>query len=111
MRRAAEAGYKVYLYFVATEDPEINQYRVRLRTKQNGHDVPPDKIIRRYYRSLELLYEATQMCYQAFFFDNSMDEYSLVAHFKKSDNGKKQWDKLNKKNIPLWFKEYYLNKE
>ena len=44
MRRAAEGGYKVYLYFVSTVSPEINIYRVSLRVKNYGHDVPEEKI-------------------------------------------------------------------
>lgn len=38
MRRASAEGYKVYLYFVSTESPEINKYRVKLRVKEKGHD-------------------------------------------------------------------------
>lgn len=68
MRQAAQAGYKVYLYFVSTESPEINKYRVLVRQQQGGHSVPPDKIESRYYRSLEHLFEAAQLTYQTFFF-------------------------------------------
>lgn len=50
MRKAQAAGYKVYLYFVSTESPEINKYRVALRVKEGGHNVPPDRIESRYYR-------------------------------------------------------------
>ena len=85
MRQAAEAGYKVYLYFVSTESPTINIFRVAARAEQGGHDVPPDKIKSRYYRSLDLLYEASQLVYQAYFFDNSKEgaDFSMFAHFKK----------------------------
>jgi len=109
MREAAAAGYKVYLYFVATESPEINVYRVDTRVRQNGHNVPPDKIIKRYHNSLDLLYEAAQIAYQAFFFDNSGSEYNLVAHFRKSDD-KKEWDDIDPSVIPAWFRRYYLDK-
>ncbi|WP_317195989.1 hypothetical protein [Litoribacter ruber] len=65
IKQAKEQGYKVYLYFVSTEDPTINVHRVKqVRVPQKGHDVPEDKIISRYYRSMELLYEASQYCYQ-----------------------------------------------
>lgn len=50
MKQAKAEGYKVYLYFVSTENPEINKERVQLRVRNNGHDVPPDKIVSRYYR-------------------------------------------------------------
>jgi len=74
MKEAKEAGYKVYLYFVSTESPDINKYRVEVRVKNNGHDVNPEKIEQRYYRSLDLLYEAAQLAYQAYFIDNSTDD-------------------------------------
>jgi len=55
LREARAAGYRVYLYYIATEDPEINLSRVRNRAKLGEHDVPPNKIVARYHRSLQLL--------------------------------------------------------
>lgn len=111
MQQAVDAGYKVYLYFVSTESPEINKFRVQARRAKNGHDVPNDKIVRRYYRSLDLLYNACQLAYQVFFFDNSFDGQNSVmfAHFKLA-RGKKKWDKIQNNQIPVWFKKYYSNK-
>jgi len=83
MKSAIKAGYKVYLYFVSTESPEINKYRVKkIRVEEGGHDVPEDKIESRYYRSLSFLYEAAQLSYHTFFFDNSRDGegFKLFAH-------------------------------
>ncbi|WP_367915334.1 hypothetical protein [Leadbetterella sp. DM7] len=113
IREAKEAGYKVYLYFVATEDPEVNIYRVKqVRVKQNGHDVPEDKIRSRYYRSLELLHEAAQYCYQVFFFDNSKDGNTdgMFAHFKLNADGVKIWDDIEEERVPQWFYKYYSDK-
>lgn len=112
MRQAAAKGYKVYLYFVCTESPEINKFRVKqVRVKEGGHDVPEDKIESRYYRSLELLFEAAQIAYQAYFFDNSNDGegFRLFAHFKKAKE-KKQWDPIDKTEVPEWFLKYYSAK-
>jgi predicted ABC-type ATPase len=67
------AGYRNYLYYVATSDPQINIRRVRERVEQGGHDVPPDKIVSRYERSLSLLPEAIRLSDRAFIFDNSGD--------------------------------------
>ena len=61
MQQAVELGYKVYLYFVSTEDPEINKFRVAARKMKGGHDVPPEKIESRYYLSMNLLYNASQI--------------------------------------------------
>jgi predicted ABC-type ATPase len=111
MRQAKEAGYKVYLYFVSTESPEINKFRVEARTRQGGHDVPKDKIETRYYRSMNLLYEACQIAYQVFFFDNSVEgkDSVMFAHFKLLQD-KKRWDEMEEDAIPNWFYTYYVNK-
>jgi predicted ABC-type ATPase len=111
MQHAIAVGYKVYLYFVSTESPEINKFRVQARKVQKGHDVPEDKIVSRYYRSLDLLYDACQLAYQVFFFDNSVEGQNSVmfAHFKLQ-KGKKKWDRINKKQVPAWFRKYYSEK-
>ncbi|HEX8426483.1 hypothetical protein [Hymenobacter sp.] len=51
LREARIASFRTYLYFVATEDPEIDIGCVQ----KNGHDVACDKIISRYSRSLDNL--------------------------------------------------------
>lgn len=109
MRQAAEQGYKVYLYFVSTQDPEINVYRVkRVRVKQNGHDVPEDKIRSRYVRSMSLMYEVAQLSYQCFFFDNSTnDKQSMLFARFKNVGDEKEWFIPNPNNIPGWFHDYY----
>jgi len=114
MREAKEAGYKVYLYFVSTESPEINKFRVEARRNKGGHDVDPDKIEQRYYRSLDLLFNAAQLCYQVYFIDNSRElkegeEANWFAHFKIVEE-KKKWDKLEPSQVPEWFKKYYSSK-
>jgi predicted ABC-type ATPase len=111
MRQAVTAGYKVYLYFVCTESPEINKFRVEARTKKGGHSVPLDKIETRYYRALDLLHDASQLAYQAFFFDNSEEgkDFKMFAHFKMV-GGKKVWDDINESEIPNWFKIHYVEK-
>lgn len=113
IKQAKEQGYKVYLYFVSTEHPKINVYRVKVvRVGEKGHDVPEDKIISRYYRSMELLYDAAQYCYQVYFFDNSVEggAQTMFGHFKLNADGEKVWDNLDKNAYPNWFKKYYSNK-
>jgi len=71
LERAQQLGYRTYLYFIATDDPEINISRVQNRVKQGGHPVPEDKIVQRYHRSLELLIDAIRYSNRAYVFDNS----------------------------------------
>ncbi len=111
MRQAIQEGYKVYLYFVSTESPEINKQRVKARVAKGGHSVPEERIETRYYRSLGLLFEASQLCHQVFYFDNSFDgkESKQVAHFK-IEQGKKNWSQIDSDQLPAWFVNYYLAK-
>jgi len=111
MKRAVEVGYKVYLYFVSTESPAINNFRVKARAEKGGHAVPPEKIKSRYFRSLDLLFDASQLVYQAYYFDNSKEgeDFTMFAHFKKRKD-KKKWDPIKQSEVPNWFKTYYSGK-
>ena len=73
MARAADVGYDITLFFICTSDPKINLRRVRMRVAMGGHDVPPDRIIARYRRSLDLLCRATLFARRSVLFDNSAE--------------------------------------
>lgn len=78
-QKALDKGYRVYLYYIATEDPEININRVNVRVAQNGHSVAPEVIKSRYYRSLHNLKYAVKKTNRAYIFDNSGAVAQLVA--------------------------------
>lgn len=99
MRRAREQGFRTYLYFVATEDPEINVERVRNRVLNGGHPVPEDKIISRYHRSLELLPAAVEQSSRAYVFDNSTHERTWIAEITDGNDMELQTDQM-----PHWFR-------
>uniref|UniRef100_Q07PA5 Zeta toxin domain-containing protein n=1 Tax=Rhodopseudomonas palustris (strain BisA53) TaxID=316055 RepID=Q07PA5_RHOP5 len=71
MIRANEAGYEVTLYFVCTSEPNINIARVANRVRRGGHDVPKDRIVSRYHRTLGLLSDAALAAAHTILFDNS----------------------------------------
>jgi len=71
LQKAKQSGYRVYLYYVATENPEINIARVQNRVMNGGHDVPTDKIVSRYGRSIQLLPHIIRKTNRAYLFDNS----------------------------------------
>jgi predicted ABC-type ATPase len=79
LHQAKAAGYRVYLYFIATDDPVINVSRVSDRIAQGGHPVDPDKIRKRYVESIELLDQAVAAANRAYIFDNSGNEHILLA--------------------------------
>ncbi len=100
MRRAKERGYKVYLYFVATSDVDINVQRVSIRVSQGGHDVPAKKIRERYSRTLALLPEAFDIVDTAYFWDNSTEQAVLFCEMTRK-HGKRVWKWLHAP--PAWF--------
>lgn len=79
LREAMLKGYKVYLYFIATENPEINVGRVNLRVAKSGHFVPPEVVRSRYFKSLGNLKEAIKNTNRAFIFDNSQRQALFIA--------------------------------
>tara|TARA_R100000789_G_scaffold3086_3_gene6770 strand:+ start:10024 stop:10791 length:768 start_codon:yes stop_codon:yes gene_type:complete len=100
LKYAQQIGYRTYLYFIATEDPEINIYRVKNRISQGGHAVPNDKIVERYYRSIDQLPKAIQYANRAFLFDTSEAQ---SKYFCSCENGKIV--QLEVIDIPAWFQE------
>jgi predicted ABC-type ATPase len=71
MIRAVDSGYDVTVYFVCTSDPEINIRRVKHRVSLGGHDVPRERIVARYWRTLDLLCHAALVARRMVLFDNS----------------------------------------
>lgn len=104
LKLAQSLGYKTYLYFVATSDPIINISRVQNRVRLGGHNVPKEKIISRYYRSLENLKEAILFSNRAYIFDNSTHTRTFLAEIT---NGKEIV--IKEKKVPMWFGKYVLN--
>jgi len=102
---AAESGYKVYLYFISTDDYSINQNRVKLRVEKGGHNVSAAKIKSRYQNTMLQLRTASMLCYRTYIFDNSTD-LTLVL----SINPQKEIA-FQKNIIPNWVNEYLVNKK
>ena len=102
MQQAREKGYRVYLYFIATEDPEINISRVNLRVTQQGHAVPPNVVKDRYYKSLQHLKDAVKTTHRAYVWDNSGVASLLIAEIT---NGL-DVNLIDTENVPNWFVKY-----
>lgn len=77
MQRARAAGYEVHLHFLATDDPAINLARVALRVAAGGHDVPRERVVQRYARTLALAPSAIALADQAYVYDSSVPTAGL----------------------------------
>lgn len=101
--RARANAYRTYLYFVATESPQLNLHRIRNRTGLGGHDVPDEKVIERYARCLDLLREALAAADRAYLFDNSGVEPIWIA--ERTPEGGLEL-KVPEQTLPTWFQQY-----
>jgi len=86
MTQAKALGYRVSLFFVTTEDPEINVRRVAGRVADGGHAVEPDAIRRRYAATMGLLPAAFEHADQATVLDNSEKPGNLRIVATKADD-------------------------
>jgi predicted ABC-type ATPase len=100
--RAHAEGYRTYLYFIATDSPEVNLGRVRSRVTIGGHDVPEDKVLERYQRCLQLVRDALSHADRAFIFDNSGATMAWLAEF---DAGQCRLQ-VSADLLPNWFRSW-----
>lgn len=105
LKKSKASGYRNYLYYVATDDPDINVSRVIHRVRTGGHTVPEDKIRRRYFDSLALLVDAINLTDRAFVFDNSGKENIWLAEITSGESVE-----FHCNEIPDWFNRYFLEK-
>jgi predicted ABC-type ATPase len=102
LKFAKENNYKVYLYFICTEQSIINIERVKNRVQKGGHYVGDDKVDSRYFKTLSILYPALEHCHRAYFFDNSYIEPVLIAEMYDSKLI------IRTDDIPSWFVKYVI---
>ena len=105
LKAAEEAGYRTYLYFVATSDIAINIARIASRVQSGGHSVPAEKVLARSKRTLENIGAALPFCSRAFVFENSMLEMRFLAGYSKERVLVSVTD-----NLPAWFETHVLSR-
>lgn len=71
LKEAQEKGYHVVLIFIRIADIEMSKQRVSMRAMQGGHDVPDEKLERRFSRTLANLDRAIATLPLVLVFDNS----------------------------------------
>jgi len=104
IRVANLAGYRTYLYFVATASAELCIQRVIQRAQMGGHDVPHEKVRTRYARALEQIIPAIRLTHRAYIFDNS-ESMDLIAEVSPD----KQLS-VKGERVPEWFEEQVLKR-
>ena len=107
LQEAKRQGFKTYLYYVSTVDPMINIARVKYRVSVGGHPVPEQKIVERYYRSMDLLMQAVDASDRTYLFDNSSngEKAAFIAEIQSAETLKMNPDV---QQLPWWFAEKVL---
>jgi len=103
LKTAQRLGYRTYLYYIAADNYEINISRVQQRVASGGHDVPRDKIISRYHRSLKHLTRAIKFSNRAYIFDNSGSESVWVCEISAGKQTEYKQDL-----VPDWVYRYVV---
>ena len=86
LKDAVVQGYTVVLCFIGISGAEVSDERVAMRVSQGGHDVPPEKLISRYPRTLTNLQSAIRDLPHVMVFDNDdlRSPFRKVAVFEDS---------------------------
>ena len=93
--------YNVTLIYFWLESPELALDRVNRRVLSGGHDIPKDVVIRRYYRSINNLFNLyLPICNNVFIFNNSNERPYEVAQKEIDENieilHQETWELLEK---------------
>ncbi len=86
LRDAIAAGYRVTVYFIGISSAQLSAARVAQRVRSGGHDVPPERLERRFRQSLENLRQALTFVPEVHVYDNSSSQvlYRLVLSVRES---------------------------
>jgi predicted ABC-type ATPase len=83
---AVGAGYNVILCFIGISGSEISEERVAIRLSQGGHDVPSQKLVSRFPRTLVNLQAAIEVLPVVLVYDNERLDFPFrkVAEFQSA---------------------------
>ena len=85
VEKAKAAGYFIRLFFIGTDNPQINASRIARRVMNGGHDVPIPKIINRYYKSIANCSLLVPIVDRLYVYDNSIENTFPELLFRAVD--------------------------
>lgn len=87
IKRARNLGYRIVLYYIGVNSPEISSMRIAHRVEMGGHYISKETVKRRYDRSLSNLSNVIDLCDEVIVLDNT-DMFIVVARWT---NGVISW--------------------
>lgn len=106
--RAKKAGFFIRVFFISTSHPSINASRIAKRVMEGGHDVPIQKIISRYTKSIENCEIIAHLVDRLYVYDNSVNDRDAQLQFRLS-NGK--LEKMYVAELPNWARNIIPSKK
>ena len=100
LSEAVTAGYNVILTFIGVSGPETSEQRVAMRVSQGGHDVPSEKVVARFPRTIANLKAAIQTLPLVLIFDHN----DLTAPFRKVAELRNGTPVLLAEPVPQWLR-------
>ncbi len=100
LKAAAQSGFTVVLCFIGVSGAATCEQRVAMRVSQGGHDVPPEKLVSRFPRTLANLQTAIRELPYVLIFDND----DLTAPFRRValiEEGRVIW---SAEAMPAWLR-------
>lgn len=87
LHQAIQSGYAVALCYIGISSPDISEQRVALRVSRGGHDVPSDKLVSRFPRTLANLRASLRRLPHVRVYDNddARSPYRLIAVFENGE--------------------------
>jgi len=84
LQDACAAGWDITLFFIGLDSPDLSLRRVKTRVQAGGHDVPVEKVMARYARTLANLRRSIGVLPQVIVYDNSSHEapYRFIAEYR-----------------------------
>ncbi|MCD8018961.1 MAG: zeta toxin family protein [Clostridiales bacterium] len=82
LKKAKNEGYFIKCVFILTDNPFINVLRVESRVAEGGHNVEKQKVIDRYYKSLNNIKQLVNLCDILHVYDNSIEPVRIIRKHK-----------------------------
>ncbi len=97
--KAKKAGFFIRLFFISTNHPSINAARIAKRVMEGGHDVPIQKIISRYSKSINNCVTVAPIVDRLYVYDNSVNDRDAQILFRLTNGN---LEKLYVDDLPDW---------
>lgn len=85
LRKAVDAAYDVHLIFIGVFSAALSEGRIKQRVRRGGHDVPTDRLERRFQQSIKNLHSALTFVPSVSVYDNSSADrpFQLVLSMRE----------------------------